>query len=177
MNKSHLLFLFTVLVSFLLTACSTPAAASGSENLGKGPVSTGQAACPVTQPPAEPFVPPKPWPETYPYAGRVWYGSAGLWTALPEDGEWRQLLYGDKFWWWSEEFDVEEDSTPNLVISARRLDGKAPEVLTDEATNGYHDSFNWAMLMGLTVETPGCWEITGEYAGHTLSIVVWIPAE
>jgi hypothetical protein len=175
MKNLQPLLLLTTLLAFLLAACSTQAAASGSENPGKAPVSTGQAACPVTQPPAEPFVPPEPWPATYPYEGRVWYGSPGLWTALPEDGEWQQLLYGDKFWWWSEEFDVREDTTPGLVVTARRLDGPAAEFHTNEATNGFHDDFNWAMLMGMTLDSPGCWEITGEFRGHALTIVVWVP--
>jgi hypothetical protein len=113
----------------------------------------------------------------YPYEGQVWYGEAGLWTALPENGEWRQLLYGDKFWWWSEEFDVKVDSTPDLTVTARRLDGQAAGFRSEEATNGFHDDFNWAMLMGMTLDSPGCWEITGEYKGHALTLVVWVPAE
>jgi hypothetical protein len=52
-----------------------------------------------------------------------WFGQASLWTALPESGSWRQLALGEKFWWWSQEFDVQEDSTPGLAITARRLDG------------------------------------------------------
>jgi hypothetical protein len=177
MKITNPLIRLTALAPLLLAACSTPAAASGSGDPEKAPVSTGQDACPVTPPPAEPFIPPEPWPETYPYEGRVWYGDAGLWTALPEDGEWGQLLYGDKFWWWSEEFDVEQDSTPNLAVTAQRLDGKAPESHADKATNGYHDDFDWAMLMGLTVDSPGCWEITGEYKGHSLTLVVWVSEE
>ena len=177
MKKPTLPILITTLCSLVLATCSTPAAASGATAPREAPVESGRDACPVTQPPAEPFIPPGPWPESYPYLGRVWYGSPGLWTALPEGGEWRQLAHGDKFWWWSEEFDVEEDTTPNLVVTALRLDGKAAEFRTDHATNGYHKDFHWAMLVGVTVDSPGCWEITGEYNGHSLTLVVWVPGE
>jgi len=30
------------------------------------------------------------------------------------------------------------------------------------------------MLVGVDIPTIGCWEITGRYAGHTLSFVVWV---
>jgi hypothetical protein len=62
-------------------------------------------------------------------------------------------------------------------MTPRRLDGDAPVFRAFEATNGYHDSFNWAMLMGVTLSSPGCWEFTGEYRGHQLSFVLWVPPE
>jgi hypothetical protein len=30
------------------------------------------------------------------------------------------------------------------------------------------------MLTGVYMQTPGCWEITGEYKGQKLSFVVWL---
>ena len=98
-----------------------------------------------------------------------------MWTALPQDGSWRQLALGEKFWWWSEEFDVKEDTMPDLRITARRLDGEAAAFETGEATNGFHESFHWAMLAGVQLPSPGCWEFTGEYKGHELSFVLWVP--
>lgn len=175
MKTKPTLLLAAALLPLLLAACSTAAAASGAAEPEKAPVRAGRAACPVTQPPAEPFVPPAPWPETYPYEGHVWYGDAGLWTTIPVEGDWAQLAHGEKSWWWSADFDVKVDATPDLVVTARRLDGEAPEFRTDEATNGFHESFNWAMLVGVTVATPGCWEITGEYNDHVLTFVVWVP--
>lgn len=133
--------------------------------------------CPVTKPPDPPFVPPDPWPAQPPNANQFWFGDGGLWTALPVDGSWGQLARGEKFWWWSAEFDVSVDSTPDLIVTARRLDGKAPALQPSEATNGYHNSFHWAMLTGVELATPGCWEFTGEYQGHELSFVLWVPAE
>jgi hypothetical protein len=31
-----------------------------------------------------------------------------------------------------------------------------------------------AMLTGVYVPTPGCWEIAGDYKGQKLSFVVWL---
>lgn len=118
---------------------------------------TQDSDCPVTQPPDPRFVPPQPW------------------TALPAGGSWRQLALGEKFWWWSEEFDVAADATPDLTVTARRLDGDAPAFQVSEATNGYHSSFHWAMLIGVELASPGCWEFTGQYKGHQLSFVLWVP--
>lgn len=135
-----------------------------------------QTACPVTQPPETPFIPPTPWPPQPPDEHRFWFGDNELWTALPRTGNWRQLALGDKFWWWSEAFDVAEEPMPALTVTARRLDGAAPAFQVSQATNGYHSSFHWAMLHGVQVG-PGCWEFTGEYKGHQLTFVLWVPPQ
>jgi hypothetical protein len=36
------------------------------------------------------------------------------------------------------------------------------------------DSGRGAMLTGVYVPTPGCWEITGDYEGDKLSFVAWV---
>ncbi len=133
--------------------------------------------CPVTQPPKAPFIPPDPWPSQPPGTGQFWFGDSGLWAALPARGSWRQLALGEKFWWWSEEFDVAVDATPDLTVTARHLDGDTPAFQASEATNGYHESFNWAMLIGVDLTSPGCWEFTGQYKDHQLSFVLWVPPE
>jgi hypothetical protein len=131
--------------------------------------------CPVTQPPESAFVPPEPWPAQPPGKDQFWFGDSGLWTALPTSGSWRQLALGEKFWWWSEAFDVVEDGKPDLTITARRLDGDTAVFQTTETTNGYHESFHWAMLAGVELASPGCWEFTGQYNGRQLSFVLWVP--
>ena len=140
-------------------------------------IQTAYSDCPVTQPPETPFIPPGPWPSQPPGTDQFWYGDRGLWTALPASGSWRQLALGEKFWWWSKEFDVAEDATPDLTVTARRLNSDAPSFQVSEATNGYHSSFNWAMLIGVKLASPGCWEFTGEYKGHQLSFVLWVPSD
>ena len=141
------------------------------------PAGAPHPECPVTQPLETPFIPPEPWPTQPPGADQFWFGDAALWTALPAGGNWRQLALGEKFWWWSEKFDVAEDATPDLTVTAKRLDGHAPAFQSSEATNGYHHSFNWAMLAGVKLASPGCWELTGAYKGHELSFVLWVPSE
>lgn len=86
-------------------------------------------------------------------------------------------MLGEKFLWWSEEFDVDEDETPDLIMTAKRLDGEASSFQTSEATNIYHESIDWAMLSGVEMASPGCWELTGQYKGHQLSFVLWVPSE
>jgi hypothetical protein len=179
---TRLLYILTVAVALLATACSSASAlVAGSEKArASGETGTGNGAhleCPATQPPDPAFVPPSPCPAQPPGEDRFWFGQAGLWTALPSSGSWAQLARGEKFWWWSEEFDVSKDETPDLEITARRLDGPAPAVRVTEATNGYHESFNWAMLAGVHLPEPGCWEFTGQYQGHQLSLKVWVPLE
>jgi hypothetical protein len=50
----------------------------------------GLEACPVTRFSDKPFIPPWPYPKT-PFAGRSWYGTDGLWIALP-----RTVGYGGR---------------------------------------------------------------------------------
>lgn len=158
--------LLAILLVMLLSACM-PAAAAPQ-------VGSSRAECPVTAPPEPAFVPPQPWPAELPNDGWFWYGGDGLWTMLPGSGNWRQLQLGEKFWWWSEKFDVTEDETPDLVLTGRRLDGEG-EFSVDEATNGYEKSIHWAMLAGVQLPSEGCWEITGAYQGQELTLVVWVP--
>ena len=133
------------------------------------------AVCPVTQPPAAAFIPPEPWPSQPPRENHFWLGDRGLWTSLPADGSWGQLALGEKFFWWSDEFDVTQDDTPDLQVTARHLDGDSPAFQKSEATNAYHESLGWAMLVGVELASPGCWEFTGQYNNHQLSFVVWVP--
>jgi hypothetical protein len=128
--------------------------------------------CAVTRPESGAFVPPPPYSPEAPYPRRFWYGSAGLWAMPAADGVWR----GDyKVFWWSNEWDWRTDHKPALTVTARRLDAEVPLVRISPATNAHAGDIRHAMLVGLTLPTSGCWELTGEYKGHTLSYVVWMP--
>jgi hypothetical protein len=147
---------------------------------GPAPIAGAEAAedCPVTLSPDQAFIPPEPWPSAPPDQDRFWFGSAGLWTALPNDGEWRQLALGEKFWWWSESYsasDVRQDGNPDLTVTARRVGETEPSFETSEATNGFHESFHQAMLTGVELPSPGCWQFEAEFDGATLSFIVWVP--
>jgi hypothetical protein len=153
--------------------------------LGVRRVAEGSAevpgTCPVTvrqeppfAPPAlyPPEAPPPPYPLEPPNEGTFWYGTEGLWTAVPDSGHWPQLLRGEKVFWWSAGYDWQAEPEPDLEVDGRRLDGEAPALVSSRATNAFHPSFGSAMLVMVEVPTPGCWEITGHYGGEALSIVV-----
>jgi len=181
-NRVHLARSLAPLLATALVACNSQARFSIGEAalpIGKTPPSS--LDCPVTRPPQPAFVPPSPWPQNPPGGDQFWFGSAGLWTALPRDGSWHQLAVagvGDKFWWWSEHYtasDVATDSTPDLTVAARRIDGSSPSLDVSEATNGFHSSFNQAMLLGVELPSPGCWEFSAQFMGIALSFVLWVP--
>ena len=129
----------------------------------------------MTTPPEPPFIPPETYPAVPPNPGEFWYGTPVLWTALPEDGTWGQLARGEKFFWWSADYVLQDEPMPGLTVTGRRLDADATNFTTSDATNASHKSFGTAMLVGIELPTPGCWEITGAYQGENLTLVVFVP--
>jgi hypothetical protein len=172
-------FTVLLLVSLLpLIGCSyLDRRTAGAALAGEAQALEGAAGqnCPIIVAPEVAFVPPAPWPDMPPDADRFWFGEAGLWTALPVSGKWPQLASGEKFLLWSEEFDVTKDETPDITLTARRLDGKAPLYQTTHATNLYHESVHWAMLVGVHLPSPGCWQFDIAYKDHHLDLVLWAP--
>lgn len=142
------------------------------------------ASCPVTAPPAVPFVPPSAY-ELDDYQKSFWLGTDKLWTAVLKSGVvwgWGPRAPGHenevqpltaKTFWASVDFNYKEEYPPQLKVTGKRLDGDAPPLLTSQATNAFPGPAA-AMLVGVYVPTPGCWEITGEYRGEKLSYVVWV---
>ena len=146
------------------------------------------ASCPVTVPPANPFTPPSPYPSEL-GENSFWLGTEKLWIDRPKSGiwwGWKPHEPGDEHWvdpltvktfWWSADYDPHREGNPDLKVKGRRLDGEAPPLLANEATNAFPSPAT-AMLVGVYVPTPGCWEITGEYKDQKLSFVVWVtPAQ
>ena len=135
--------------------------------------------CPVTRPPDPAFVPPAPHPAKE--DGRFWLGTKALWTSLSEDGIWSGIVSPsgtrNKFWWWRDGWEYNTDrlaNEPGLIITARRIDGDAPEVRKPRVTNAELRN-GWAMLLMLELPTRGCWEIIGNYRSEYVSMVVWVP--
>lgn len=133
-----------------------------------------------TVPPAEAFTPLGP----YELDGEngFWLGSEKLWTALPKSGVvwgWAPRPPGHehdltaKTFWGSVDFNWKTEYPPELKVTGKRLDGDAPPMIATRATNAFPGPAA-AMLVGVIVPTPGCWEITGEYKGEKLSYVVWV---
>jgi hypothetical protein len=143
--------------------------------------------CPVTIPPqplaggfvatepenvtySEHFPAPDPWPRHYPHEGSVWYGSEGLWTALPVDGEYLPR----KSVWWSVDFPggmVEE--RPDVSVTWTRLDTDKSVVIgnSGKATNAFTGAEGWFMIAGFDPTEAGCWQVEASYKGTTLSYV------
>ena len=160
-----------VLIALIL-GCSFPVQSSPADD--KVP-----SSCPVTRPPDPPFVPLAPLPAKE--AGRFWLGTNALLTSLAEDGVWRGIVSPrgtrNKFWWWREGWRVDTDlraNDPGLIVTARRIDGAAPEVRGPRVTNAFEGK-NTAMLLMLEIPTSGCWEIIGNYRSEYVSMVVWVP--
>ena len=142
------------------------------------------ASCPVTVPPAEPFIPPSQY-EREENGKTFLLGNEKLWTVLLKSGIWgwgphppghenEVQPLTTKTFWVSVDFNWRTEWPVKLRVTGRRLDGDAPPLLTLPATNAFVDGPAAAMLVGVYVPTPGCWEITGEYRGEKLSYVVWV---
>jgi len=130
--------------------------------------------CPLTLAVARPFAEPSPS-----NASRFWYGSEDLAALLKTGGTWhgmgRARRYRDKLFWWRRGYDGRGESSPELIVKGRRLDGDAPPVVVPSATNAHHSDFGgWAMLTAVEFPAGGCWEVTGEYRGKKLSFVVQV---
>lgn len=125
--------------------------------------------CPVTTVFSEDPV--TPWQDSPHYA---WHGTEELAVYIPRDGNWVGMGpdrdYGDKSWWWQEGYDARKDPTPNLIITANRLDEPSETITVDNATSGYNESWN-AMLIGMRFPSAGCWEVIGSYGGAQLRLI------
>jgi hypothetical protein len=110
-----------------------------------------------------------------------WFGTKKLWTALPRSGDvwgWLPRAPGQpdltaKLFWFSVDYDRHKEGNANLKVTGRRLDGDASRLATSPTTNALGDPYD-AMLTGIYVPSPGCWEITGDYKGQKLSFVIWL---
>jgi hypothetical protein len=128
-------------------------------------------ACPVTKPPAQPFIPPQPyWRDHNP--DQFWYGTESLWTLLGIPSTWHiNDSDGAKLTYWHRGFDWRKDK-PELTVVAKRLDREAPIVAAGPANAVFVTTDKPAMMTGIDIRSSGCWEITAQYRGDSLSFVV-----
>jgi len=126
-------------------------------------------SCPVTQPPFPPFIPPAVFAGV-PQLEEFWYGSAALWTRLPNTGDF--LLPGrvQKVFYWRPGFDGRVEHRPAMVVTLERLDAPAAPVEITNATNAFFDG-SWAMLVGVVTPSPGCWQVTAQYQDASLTFI------
>ena len=141
-------------------------------------------SCKFTPRPAREFIPPPDFRTEKLPEGFFYLGSEKLWTAAGERMVWewrphgpgRELDLTAKIFWFRVGYSWRTEPVPKLRVTGRRLDGPAPALTTPQgpATNAIMDSYNGAMLTGVYVPAPGCWEITGNYDGDKVSFVVWV---
>jgi hypothetical protein len=144
-------------------------------SIHQGPPAAASAHCPVTRPMRHLSAP------TGAVTGGLgvpngWYGNAALRVAVPTrgvlpagrpygsqwPGEW-----GTKFPWW-------RLIPGKLTITARRLDGPSAGFHAEIAGPGYGKL--GFQPSGLIWPEPGCWQVTGTVASHSLTIVVRVRA-
>jgi hypothetical protein len=137
-------------------------------------------ACPVTKPPAQPFVPPRPyWTQHNP--DQFWYGTESLWTLLAVQGTQKirnNVLAGEggyrtKLTYWRTGFNWRTELEQELIVIAKRIDREAPPVAAAPAhvvfvTGGQPA----AMMTEIDIPTTGCWRLTAQYRDQKLSFVV-----
>lgn len=125
------------------------------------------SVCPITYP-TEVYTPPIGYPATSSGVDQAWYGTDDLWTTLPIDGAyaWRKSV------WWSVGFPggVEEGEPP-IKVTWQRLDVDSDPIVEERGTNAYTDQDGWFMIAGIDPRQAGCWEVTAQYEGTTLSYV------
>lgn len=153
----------------------------GGPPLGPGSstyIPTGLANCPLTQ--SDPgFVPPRQSGADWTGKDGHWFGSAALWTLIGVGGDiWTGLPRSDsgltqKTFWWSKDFRVNVEPTPQIFVVGRRLDGPGAFGF-GPGTNAGGSDIGSAMLVGVDVPTTGCWELTASYRSTELAIVVWV---
>lgn len=172
------IFLLIITLASLFAACG-PAGSQAMASAGAAITPDDLASCPVTRSSDPPFIPPPSYRQDGPSSDQFWYGTDSLWTALPEGGVWSALPhnpegYTQKLFWWRKGYSWREEPEPKLAVTGRRLDAPAPPLKASKATNAFAEDIQSAMLVGVDFPAPGCWEISGSYAGSNLSFVVFV---
>ncbi len=137
-----------------------------------------QNFCHTTLPPSQPFIPPAPYVQD---SGddRFWYGTEALWTSLRYDGKWtgyhNERGYREKLFFWAKGYDWRKEPKPPLIINVHRLDADGRDIAITDANNAFVPSRGSAgMVTAFEIPTPGCWQLTAHFHGHTLTFVVLV---
>jgi len=138
-----------------------------------------ETACLSTLPNNPAFAPPAPYDAWHLSAGTFWYGTDALWTALDVDGTWhiknnsdQRGGYVTKLVFWRRGFDWRKEPNPDLIVTARRIDGDAPSIAVAHANAVFVTGNTPAMMTGIRFPKGGCWEVSGHYGGQTLTFIV-----
>ena len=135
------------------------------------------SACEATLPDARNL----PASELQSIKGFVWVGSPALAAQVPEGGLWKGMgpdhQFRDKWWWWREGYNANDEPVPELEITAIMLDGEAPPVHIPRATSAMEareapNPPRWHRILTLMeFPKPGCWAVTATYHGNELKFV------
>jgi hypothetical protein len=84
-----------------------------------------------------------------------------------------------KVFWYRQGYSWSQEPIPKIKVTGKRVDGSAAplELPYGRPTHAIFSPDFAAMLTGVYVPVPGCWEITGDYEGDKLSFVVWVVPE
>ena len=140
------------------------------------------ASCPVTARPARPFIPPPEYRLRELPEDLFLIGTNELFTAINEPMIWywrpqsSGVILTQKVFWYRQDYNWRQEPIPNLKVTGKRIDGPAPPLMLPygRPTHAIMGPDLGAMLTGVYVPVPGCWEITGDYRGDKLSFVVWV---
>jgi len=104
-----------------------------------------------------------------------WYGSEALAVILPQDGRWGitgpNALIAVKLFVWSAGFKPGMEQ--HLSVRIEPLSGQPNDAVVEGISNAGAKSLGgWTMLAGIDFPSVGCWRLTLDYLGQTLSIVV-----
>jgi len=145
------------------------------------PADAATASCPVTQPPAPAFEPPRDEAPTISLASsgtpkpddRFWYGTPRLWTWLQRDG---QMGRRHKVFWWSAGYRdrMMVEQRPNIVVTINRVGSGVATTINELPTHAGFDGAT-ALLTMVDFPEPGCWQVTADYRGSRLGFVVNVP--
>ena len=107
--------------------------------------------------------------------GFVWVGSPKLAAQVPKDGHWVAMgaehNYRDKWWWWREGYRAVEETQPELMILANRLDAPAPPVVIRACDQCDITASLDLILTGMEFPTSGCWDVFASYRGEELRFI------
>lgn len=134
------------------------------------------ASCAVTRPMPHTSPPPQLHAiDNFTFYLHGWYGNSALWVGVPVQGvlpagrpygtPWASE-WGTKFPWWPV-------IQGKLTITARRLNGSSAGFHSQVADPAEAGKANF-IPSGLIWPGPGCWQVTGIIAGHSLTFVAWV---
>jgi hypothetical protein len=169
----------------LIALAASYASGQTSTTHATRPHSGVPASCAVTEPPPTPYIPPPPFDKTKLHPHSFWMGTDRLFTVFNDEMTWLweprapghqndEYPRTTKLFFYRAGYNPYLENFPKLKITGRRLDGPAPRLFVDEAGNALGPDGSGAMVTAFYVPSPGCWEITGDYNGDTLSFVVWV---